>query len=206
MRITAELLRALPHTERQDFFASLTDEEAAVLTYDWNFWARDNQMIPPSMRVDGTKNTWLILAGRGFGKTRVGSQTVIDEIYAGISGRVALIAETAADARDVMVEGDSGLLACSPPWFRPSYEPSKRKITWPNGAVAHTFNAVEPDQLRGPQFDLAWGDEIAKWRYAQASFDNLQFGLRLGKRPRSIFTTTPRPVPLIMALVRDPTV
>jgi phage terminase large subunit-like protein len=206
MHVTAEILRSVPDDERDAFMSTLTDQEAAVLTYSWEFWARPNQIMPPSMSVTGNRSTWLILAGRGFGKTRVGSQTVISEIEAGNAGRVALIAETAADARDVMVEGDSGILACSPPWFRPTYEPSKRKLTWPNGAIAHTFNAVEPDQLRGPQFDFAWGDEIAKWRYAQASFDNLQFSLRLGRRPRAIFTTTPRPIPLIMSMVRDPSV
>ena len=124
-------------------------------------------------------------------------------------GRIALVAETAADARDVIVEGDSGILRCAPPWFRPVYEPSKRKITFPNGAIALTYNAVEPDQLRGPQFDFAWCDELAKWRYVQETWDNLQFGLRLerpGRRPLSIVTTTPRPIRLIRELVADDSV
>ena len=118
---------------------------------------------------DGDWTTWLLLAGRGFGKTRTGAEA-IRELVCGRSplarggySRIALIAETAADARDVMVEGESGLLAVHPKGFRPLYEPSKRRVTWPNGAVATLYNAVEPDQLRGPQHDLAWGDELAKW-------------------------------------------
>ncbi len=111
--------------------------------------------------------------------------------------RIALVAETAADARDVIVEGPSGLLAIHPADFRPKFEQSKRRLTWPNGAVAMLYNAIEPDQLRGPQHDAAWCDELAKWRYAQETWDMLQFGLRLGERPRQVITTTPRPIPLI---------
>lgn len=118
--------------------------------------------------------------------------------------RVALVAETAADARDVMVEGESGLLAVHPKSHRPNYEPSKRRITWPNGAVATLFNATEPDQLRGPQHDLAWLDELAKWRYAQETFDMLQLGLRLGDAPKQCVTTTPRPIPLLKAMIANP--
>lgn len=207
MSITAVQLRRMSDTARSTFFSSITDEEAAVLMFDWNFWAREDQKMPQVL-LDPSSSivTWLALAGRGWGKTRVGAQALIDEVYHGRAGRIALIAETAADARDVIVEGDSGIIACSPPWFKPLYEPSKRRITWPNGAMAFTFNAVEPDQLRGPQFDFAWGDELAKWRYAQETFDNLQFGLRLGKRPRQIFTTTPRPIKIVRDMVNDPTV
>lgn len=118
--------------------------------------------------------------------------------------RVALVAETAADARDVIVEGDSGLLACHPKDWRPIYEPSKRRLTWPNGAVATTYSGEDPDQLRGPQHDLAWCDELAKYRYAQEAWDMLQFGLRLGDDPRQVVTTTPRPMPIIKALIADP--
>lgn len=122
----------------------------------------------------------------------------------GKHSRIALVAETAADARDVMVEGESGLLGVHPKAFRPMYEPSKRRVTWPNGAVATLYNATEPDQLRGPQHDLAWCDELAKWRYAQETWDMLQFGLRLGDDPRQAITTTPRPIPLIKKLMADP--
>lgn len=123
---------------------------------------------------------------------------------AGTARRVALVAETAADARDVLVEGESGILAVHPPAYRPLYEPSKRRLTWPNGARATLYNAVEPDQLRGPQHDLAWADELAKWRYVQATWDQLQFGLRLGARPRQCVTTTPRPLKILTTLIEDP--
>jgi phage terminase large subunit-like protein len=116
---------------------------------------------------------------------------------------VALVAETAADARDVMVEGESGILAVHPPGFRPLYQPSRRRLIWPNGARATLYNAIEPDQLRGPQHDLAWSDELAKWRHAQATWDQLQFGLRLGARPRQCVTTTPRPIAIVKALMQD---
>jgi phage terminase large subunit-like protein len=108
---------------------------------------------------------------------------------------IALVAETSGDARDVIVEGPAGILAITPKDFRPIYEPSKRRLTWPNGASATLFNAVEPDQLRGPQHDAAWCDELAKWRYVQETWDQLQFGLRLGPHPKCIITTTPRPIP-----------
>lgn len=116
---------------------------------------------------------------------------------------MALIAETAADARDVLVEGDSGLIGIHPRDFRPIYEPSKRRLTWPNGATATLFNATEPDQLRGPQHDLAWCDELAKWRYAQETWDMLLFGLRLGDHPRALITTTPRPIVLLRNIMKD---
>lgn len=156
------------------------------------------------MYPGGGKHTWLILAGRGWGKTRTGAQIINAEARSGRSRRIALVAETAADARDVLVEGDSGIIKSSHPDFRPVYEPSKRKLTWPNGVIAHTYNAVEPDQLRGPQHDFAWCDELAKWMYAQETWDMLQFGLRLGQHPRQIVTTTPRPIPVVRELVRDP--
>lgn len=119
----------------------------------------------------------------------------------GRHGRIAIIAETAADARDVLVEGDSGILAVHPPDFRPLYEPSKRRLTWPNGAVATLFNAVEPDQLRGPQHDAALCDELAKWRYARECWDQLQFGMRLGEHPQVVVTTTPRPIPVLKEIL-----
>ncbi len=122
----------------------------------------------------------------------------------GKASRVALVAETAADARDVMVEGQSGVLGVHPKAFRPQYEPSKRRLTWPNGATATLFNATEPDQLRGPQHDLAWCDELAKWRYAQETWDMLQFGLRIGDHPQQLITTTPRPIVLLKKVMADP--
>lgn len=143
-----------------------------------------------------------MLAGRGFGKTRAGAEWVRAEIEAGRAGRVALVGATAADARGVMVEGESGLLAIAPPWCRPAWEPSKRRLTWPNGAIATTFSAERPGQLRGPQHDLAWADELCKWRHEEA-WDQLRLGLRLGDRPRFLATTTPRPSALIKGLADD---
>lgn len=187
-----------PERERSRILAKLGSAELAELQYDWNFWGRPAQ-LPPS----GAWGIWLILAGRGWGKTRTGAEWVRAEVETGRVGRLAIIAETAADARDVLVEGPSGLLSIGPKDRRPLYEPSKRRLTWPNGAVATLFNAVEPDQLRGPQFDAAWCDELAKWRYAQDTWDQLQFGLRLGNNPRLAITTTPRPIPLIKDLVSE---
>ncbi|MFQ6018809.1 MAG: terminase large subunit domain-containing protein, partial [Kiloniellaceae bacterium] len=189
----AESLASLPEASRAKLLEELTEAEAAALLTDWRFWARANQLAPA-----GDWTTWLILAGRGFGKTRSGAEWVRSRVEGDTpltappdgARRIALVAETAADARDVMVEGESGLLACAPPAFRPRYAPSKRRLTWPNGTVATLYNAVEPDQLRGPQHDLAWADELAKWRHAEAAWDQLQFGLRLGPRPRQVVTTT----------------
>lgn len=196
MQSQAERLAALPKAEQEAFLSSLTDAEAEALLYDWRgFNARPDQIAP-----EGDWDIWLALAGRGWGKTRTGAEWVREQVDAG-ARRIALVAETAADARDVMVEGESGLLSLYPPADRPLYEPSKRRVTWANGAVATLFNATEPDQLRGPQFDCAWSDEIAKWRYARESWDQLQFGLRLGDHPRQMVTTTPRPIELVKAIV-----
>ncbi len=201
----AQSLASLSEKERQEWLKSLTPEQQASLKWHWPFWARPNQLEP-----DGDWNTWLILAGRGFGKTRIGSETIrgwacgSSPLAAGKYSRIALVAETAADARDVMVEGESGILACHPKDFRPVYEKTNRKLTWPNGAVAYLYNATEPDQLRGPQHDAGWADELAKFRYMQETWDQLQFGMRLGAHPKVIVTTTPRPLPLIKKLVVDP--
>lgn len=199
------MLASLPERNRDAELAKLSTEVRAELRWHWPFWARPNQRAP-----EGEWLTWLILAGRGFGKTRSGAEWVRSlacgptPLTAGTHARFAIIAETAADARDVLVEGDSGLLAVHPPDFRPLYEPSKRRLTWPNGAVATLYNATEPDQLRGPQHDAAWCDELAKWQYARESWDQLQFGLRLGDNPRQTITTTPRPIPLLREVMADP--
>lgn len=185
-----------------EWLSALSIEQQAALRWQWKFWARPNQLEP-----EGDWNTWLILAGRGFGKTRTGAETIRDWVCGetplskGRCSRIALVAETAADARDVMVLGESGLLAVHPTDFRPTFTSSTRRVTWPNGAVAFLYNATEPDQLRGPQHDGAWCDELAKWQYCQATWDQLQFGLRLGDNPRSIVTTTPRPLPIIRKML-----
>ncbi len=199
---SASFLASLTQAQRKAFLASLTPKELESLNYDWGFWARPEQREPSS-----NWDTWLILAGRGAGKTRTGAEWVRARVNgttplgAGRCRQIALVAETAADARDVIVEGTSGLLAIHPPAFRPKFEPSKRRLTWPNGAVATLYNATEPDQLRGPQHDAAWCDELAKWRYARETWDMLQFGLRLGDAPRQVVTTTPRPIPIIRELL-----
>lgn len=193
---------SLPAEEREALLRSLSDEEATALLYTWEVWARPNQLEPEG----DWWTTWLILAGRGYGKTRTGSETTIKWVKTGQCKRIALVAEDAADARDVMVEGESGILACSPPDFMPKYEPSKRRLTWPNGAIATMYSAEDFDSLRGPQFDGAWCDELCKWRYAQEAWDNLQFGLRLGAHPKQIVTTTPKPIKLLKDIIaRDDT-
>lgn len=171
---------------------------AAVERRPWLGWRRPEQRTPK-----GDWRTWLILAGRGWGKTRTGAEWVIDRVEDGAQ-RIALIAATAADARDVMVEGESGILAVAPADLEANYEPSKRRITFASGAIATTFSADEPDRLRGPQHDFAWADELAAWRYPEA-WDQLQFGLRLGTDPRCIVTTTPRPTKEIRELVKSET-
>jgi phage terminase large subunit-like protein len=162
----------------------------------WRSKARPEQLPPP-----GDWNGWLVMAGRGFGKTRTGSEWVKEHVEAGTAGRIALIAPTAGDARDVMVEGPSGILAVSSSWCRPEYEPSKRRITWPNGATASTFSSEEADRLRGPQHDLAWADEIAAMSEPSAVWDMLMFGLRIGRHPKWLATTTPKPIKLLRELL-----
>lgn len=180
--------------EKQAFVAKLTEEEAVQLKYLWEAWARDNQLEPWGEWV-----VWLLLAGRGNGKSRTGAEFVRKKVEAEEWGRIALVARTVADVRDVIVEGESGILAVCPPWNRPKYEPTKRRLTWPNGSIATTFSADEPDALRGPQHDGAWGDEVASWKYPDA-WDQLMFGLRLGKQPQVVATTTPRPTKFIRGL------
>ena len=177
-------------------------EQRQRLGFTWRYVGRPSQLTPP-----GGWHTWLVLAGRGFGKTRTGAEFVRDEVEAGRAGRIALVAPTAAAARDVLVEGESGILAISPPWNRPEFEPSKRRLTWHStGAAAWLYSADEPERLRGPQHDLAWADEIAAYYDPGEVWTQLQLGLRLGRAPRAIITTTPRPIPLIRSLVKDPTV
>lgn len=197
----AEQLASLDAEQRAALLADMTDAQASTILHDWSIWGRAEQQEPP-----GDWLTWLVLAGRGFGKTRSGAEWVRSIACgptpqsAGSHRRIAIVAETAADARDVLVEGDSGILAVHPRAYRPLYEPSKRRLTWPNGCIGTLYNATEPDQLRGPQHDAALCDELAKWQYARETWDMLQFGLRLG-RPRQVVTTTPRPIPLLREII-----
>jgi phage terminase large subunit-like protein len=196
MQSQIERLAAIPKSEQDAILSGMTDEQVSALLYDWRgFNARPEQIAP-----DGDWSIWLALAGRGWGKTRAGAEWIKEREASG-ARRIALIGETAADTRDVMVEGPSGLLSIYPDGEKPIYEPSKRRVTWPSGAVATLFNATEPNQLRGPQFDTAWCDELAKWRYARETWDQLQFGLRLGDDPRQIVTTTPRPIEVVKSIL-----
>ena len=182
-----------------DLLAGVSPAVAELLLRDWSVWGRPDQQPPP-----GAWRTWLILAGRGWGKSRTGAEWVRAMATSGRARRIALVARTAADVRDVLVEGESGLLAIHRADERPTWEPSRRRLTWPSGAIATTYSAEEPDQLRGPQHDAAWCDELAAWRYPDA-WDQLQLGLRLGTGPRVVVTTTPRPTPLVRALAIAPT-
>jgi phage terminase large subunit-like protein len=184
----AELV-ALPAAERLRRIARLSAEEAAELLYDWSLWARDNQRPPPGDWV-----TWLILAGRGAGKTRTGAETV--RAWTRTYPLVNLIGATRHDAREIMVEGESGILAVCPPHERPRFIRASDRLEWPNGAKSLVFSAEEPDRLRGKQHMKLWADELAAWRDPDA-FDQAMLGLRLGDRPQAIVTTTPRPTPLI---------
>lgn len=190
MPITAEQARVIKET--------FTEEELFQLSFEWSLWARREQMAP-----DGDWTVWMLMAGRGFGKTRSGAEWVRSLIEAGTHSRIALIGATSADARDVMVEGESGLLAISPPWNKPLYEPSKRRLTWPGGQIATLYSAEEPERLRGPQHDAAWADEVAAWARPE-TWDQLMFGLRLGPRPQVVATTTPKPTQLIRDIIRRP--
>ena len=193
----ADRFALAPPAVRDQALAALGDSDIMALGYDWRFWGRGPQLLPP-----GDWSIWLLLSGRGYGKSRCGAEGVRMVVEEGRARRIALVAATASDARDVMVEGESGILAVSPPWNRPLYEPSKRRLTWPNGAMATTYSADEPERLRGPQHDFAWCDELAAWRFPEA-WDMLMFGLRLGADPRTIVTTTPRPTKLIKQLMAD---
>ena len=169
----------------------------------FGFWGRADHQLPPP----GRWATWIVLGGRGSGKTRAGAEWVRREVEGGTplapgkAGRVALVAETWEQARDVMVEGESGLLACAPPDRRPAWLATRRRLVWPNGAEAQAFSAADPDSLRGPQFERAWSDELCKWRRAEEAWDMLQFALRSGRRPRQVVTTTPRNMELLRRLI-----
>jgi len=167
------------------------------MLYDWRVWARESQLPPEWLKW----RVCIMLGGRGSGKTRAGAEWIRMMVETGKAKRISLVGATAADARDVMVEGESGILNVSPPWNRPDYEPSKRRLTWKNGAIGTLFSADEPARLRGPQADAAWCDELAFWRYPEA-WDNLLLGLRLGEDPRCVVTTTPRPSRLVKDLLK----
>jgi len=194
----AECFSLLSAEDRQQIYKDIPEPKWQELLHDWRWWARPNQLPPP-----GNWRYWLMLAGRGGGKTRAGAETVRQAVKDGYR-IIHMVAPTAADARDVMIQGEGGLLSCYPPGDRPLYEPSKRMVTWADGSVAHLFSAQEPERLRGPQWFFAWCAEAAAWKYAEETWDNLMFGLRLGDDPRAVVTTTPKPVKLIRDLMKNP--
>jgi phage terminase large subunit-like protein len=200
------IMEQLAELSKEEREAILLDMDPEKNLWDWSLWGRPEQHAPTSEEW----SVWLFIAGRGAGKTRTASEWVREEARYTNKGQVrfSLVARTAADVRDVIVEGESGILNVTPPSERPLYEPSKRRLTWPNGNMATCFTAEEPDALRGPQSTHAWGDEVAAWRQTpdaagMTAFDNLRVGNRLGLRPRMILTTTPKRVPLLYRLIEE---
>jgi phage terminase large subunit-like protein len=195
-RSEAERIAQLDTEERVKWLAKLKPEDQWQLEYDWNLWARDDQRPP-----EGDWRTWFVMAGRGFGKTRMAAEWVRAQAEADGSLRIALVAATMHEARSVMIEGESGLLAIAPDEKRPIWEPSLKRLVWPTGAIATVYAASEPEGLRGPEHHLAWADEVAKWHDGVAAWDNLAMTMRLGEAPRIVATTTPRSVPLVRRLL-----
>ena len=207
-KITAEALRNLEPAKVKKLFDELGPIKTEELKHDWNFWARDNQLAPE----DKDWNTWFINAGRGFGKTRSGVEWVREQVKCGVK-RIAAVASTNSDIERVMVKGESGFLSVC--WKGdktyagkkmgfPEWSPTKRTLTWENGAQVQFFSAEEPERLRGPQFELAWCDETAAWNKDMDTWSMLQFCMRLGKHPRIMVTTTPKPTKLIRQILKDP--
>jgi len=203
-------LKRLPAAARLKLLATADKRFLEFFDKDVELFAHDFQMPPRAANDGGAWTVWLFLGGRGAGKTWAGARFVRGLAF-GLPpfadqpvGRIALVGETAHDAREVMIEGVSGVLAAHARWERPQWTPSRRRLEWANGAIAQVFSADDPESLRGPQFGAAWADELAKWRYAEAAFDMLQFALRLGVNPRQVITTTPRPSVLIKRLLTDP--
>lgn len=191
---TTESLRTRLMRDQPEKFKRLSDRELATLHYDWLFWARPDQLPPP-----GDWRYWMILAGRGFGKSRTGAEWV--RAMSKTSRHITIIGATANDARTIMVEGESGILACCPDGERPKYMAHKGEIHWPNGSKTQVMSADEPERFRGKQSEIVWADELASWRYPD-SWDQAMMGMRLG-RPRALITTTPRPTPIIRRLMAD---
>lgn len=202
------MVALLPKEIQNELFSSLSDEQWNDLQYDWGFWARPQQLPP----TDDNWLIWFIISGRGFGKTRTGAEFCIDMAKQYPGSRGALVGQTVADVRDIMVRGESGILESSPPWFMPKYTPSKRLVEWPNGSTARTYTGQKPDMLRGPQHHWGWSDELAKYQYPDDTWDNLELGMRLEAKhatngtksiPRIVCTTTPKPIPIIKELRDD---
>jgi phage terminase large subunit-like protein len=197
--MNADRFKALSAATRREMMEEFSDEEANFILHDWEFWARPEQLTPPGDWVN-----WLILAGRGSGKTRVGAEQV--RRWTKDFPIVNLIGPTAADVRDVMVQGigaGSAIMEVCRREEAPVYEKSKRRLVWPNGAISLLFSAEEPDRLRGPQHMKLWCDEIAGWQYPDTCWEQAEFGLRLGAKPQTVITTTPKPTKLIKMLANS---
>ncbi len=205
MRSGAAWLACAKQEEVDSFLEGLSENALLALPWMFEFWALPHQLPP-----EGGWKSWVIMGGRGAGKTRAGAEWVRAQVEgprpldAGRANRVALVGETLDQVREVMVFGESGILACSPPDRRPVWEAGRRRLVWPNGATAMAFSAHEPEALRGPQFDAAWVDELAKWKKAAETWDMLQFALRLGVHPQQVITTTPRNVGVLKAILKNP--
>jgi phage terminase large subunit-like protein len=205
MRSGADWLASATSQEVDDFLSGLSDNALAALPWMFEFWALPHQLPP-----EGVWKTWVIMGGRGAGKTRAGAEWVRNEVEGagptdpGRSRRVALVGETVDQVREVMIFGNSGIMECSPPDRRPEWSATRKQLQWPNGAIAQVFSAHEPNSLRGPQFDAAWVDELAKWKKGDQAWDQLQFALRLGENPRQVVTTTPQNVEVLKDILKNP--
>ena len=203
MTTPAQRLAALPSAQRVEILAGLNAEQLIGINYAWPFWARPDQMPPP-----GDWRTWLNLGGRGSGKTRTAVEWIRGEVSAGRRRQIGIVGPTIEALRRVQIEGPSGILAVSPPTERPVYEMTVGRLVWPNGAVAHLFSAEEPDRLRGPNLDAAWVDELCSMANAPTMWDMLMMAVRIpgptGLPAQIVITTTPRPSPLLRAMMADP--
>jgi phage terminase large subunit-like protein len=195
----------LSPTQRLYVLSRLQEDDLDYIAHSFGIFAHAHQRPPAHAQGGADWTTWLLIGGRGAGKTRTGAEWVRG-LVAGDApvSPIALVGETEHDVREVMIEGPAGILTSYGRFERPTWTSSRRRLQWRNGAVAYAYSAEDPDSLRGPQFAAAWADELAKWRHAEATFDMLQFGLRIGERPRQVITTTPRPISLLKRLLKDP--
>lgn len=194
------VVHSFNNSDLDTYIRKLSPKEVSEFQYCWPIWARAKQ-LPPR---DPDWLTWAIICGRGFGKTRTGSESTIMVARSIPRCQIAIIGKNPKDVRQIQVEGEmNGILACSPPDFKPGWNSTRGELTWPNGSKAYVYSAETPDALRGPQFHFAWIDELAKFKYPDETLDMLRFGLRLGTKPRKLITTTPRPIKCITDLLKD---